>query len=126
MTEQQTANNEGAENLTGNGSGATISASGNTEGNATSAELSGSEDTLEGLKAVIEQQKSVIDVLTEQVGSFKEQMETAIRKGAAVGNVSAEKPNISTDGQSVSGSASDDYKYLKDLDYRIEKSDYYK
>ena len=130
MTEQTTANTGSvsgtlSETLTNEGSSATISAGGNNGANAAGAEPSGSEDTLEGLKAVIEQQKGVIDVLTEQVGSFKSQWETAIRQGAAIGEMNAGKPNTSNDGQinSAPGSLSDDYTYLKDLDYRITKED---
>lgn len=116
---------EQIENLTGTPDDVTMNPSGNNGVNATGAEPSGSEDTLEGLKAVIEQQKGVIDVLTEQVGSFKSQWETAIRQGAAIGEMNAGKPNTSNDGQSNSapGSLSDDYTYLKDLDYRITKED---
>ena len=130
MTEQTTANTGSvtdtlSKTLTNEGSSATISADGNNGANATGAGPSGSEDTLEGLKAVIEQQKGVIDVLTEQIGSFKSQWETAIRKGAAIGETNAGKPNTSSDGQSNSAasSMSDDYTYLKDLDYRITKED---
>ena len=115
--------NQNDESLTNEGSSATISAGGNNGANATGAEPSGSEDTLEGLRAVIEQQKGVIDVLTEQVGSFKSQWETAIRQGAAIGEMNAGKPNTSPDNQSAPGSMSDDYTYLKDLDYRITKED---
>lgn len=123
MTEQTTANT-GSENLTNEDLSATVSSGGNNGVNATGAEPSGSEDTLEGLKAVIEQQKGVIDVLTEQVGSFKSQWETAIRQGAAIGEMNAGKSNNSNDGQSSApGSLSDDYTYLKDLDYRITKED---
>ena len=130
MTKQTTANTGNvtgtlSETLTNESTSATISLGGNNGANATGAEPSGSEDTLEGLRAVIEQQKGVIDVLTEQVGSFKSQWETAIRQGAAIGEMNAGKPNNSNDGQSNSapGSLSDDYTYLKDLDYRITKED---
>lgn len=130
MAEQTIANTGNvtgtlSETLTNENTSATISSGGNNGANATGAEPSGSEDTLEGLRAVIEQQKGVIDVLTEQVGNFKSQWETAIRQGAAIGEMNAGKPNTSIDGQSNSapGSVSDDYTYLKDLDYRITKED---
>lgn len=109
--------------LTNSGSSDTMSAGGNTDGNVTGAGPSGPEDTLEGLKAVIAQQKDVIDVLTAQVGTFKEQWETAIRQGAAIGNVNAGKPNTSSDGQSATGTAQEDYVYLKDMDFRLTKED---
>jgi hypothetical protein len=133
--QQQQQQQQQGENLQQQNNNVTMQPNGNTgnDGQAGAAP-SGAEDTLvSNYEKIISRQNELIAALQDQLDANSENLQRAIRQGAALGNPSEENHVSHQQAQQQQGqigmmpasqqSLSEPYVPLKDMDFSIKKSD---